>query len=310
MAMREFLRLTYESSYGTFNGSPGSGEQFLITLPGPNSFTMRPVPMRYTIRDPGGLNRMRLVGSNQLSLSGRLMTVLHPSQAEKFLGICLNTSGTREELGSFTLDHAFVSEASPATILYKRYLGCKCAKGSLTASNEGENQKFMMSLDIVGSTPGTITVSDFATPAPSGMPSDLPYVFQNTGGNISIGSTRTQYRSVSIDWTNILDVLFDESQYASAIRFCGRDIGFSFTERLRTNSDRSTFEGTTAVTSSIELDNGTNSVTFAFGARTFFTAVDDDLQLSKAHYRTIKSAVFLDPSAASGAGTDLTLTFA
>lgn len=310
MAMREFLRFTKEATFGTFNGTPGTGEQFWVTLPGPNSFTMRPVPIRYSIRDPGGLNRRRLTGTEQIALSGRLMTVLHPSQADKFLNTLLTTSGTREELGSFTLDHAFLSEASSAAFLYKRYLGCKAKKVGISCSNEGENVKTMVNVDVIGSTPATITVSDMATPAPSNMASDLPYTFQDTSGALVLASTaRTQYSSFSLEVNNILDLLFDESQYAGAIRFCGRDINFSFRQRLNLNTDRTTFEGVTAFSTAVTFNNGTNTAVFTLGSRNFFTSLEDDLQLDKAYYRTINSEVYLDTSLSSGAGNDLVLSF-
>ena len=305
--MREALKITTEASFGVFNSGATSGQKATLTLNGGNQFTMRPVPNRYTIRDAGGRNRTRMVGTEQIGLAGTLTTPLHPSQAGLILGHCFTPTGTPEDLTSFTIDHRFQSADSSGTFLYKRYLGCKVAKASLSASNEGEGTKFMLSLDIVGSTPATITSSDFA-PVIGDLATDLPYTFQDSSGLVSIGSARTQYRDLEITVTNVLDVLFDENQYANRIKFCGRDGMFSFTQRLNNNNDRSPLEAVTAQTVTIALNNGTVATTFNFGAKSIFSSVTDDLPLGREFYQKKTLMSIFDPALSGGSGNDFTIT--
>src|SRR5437763_602834 len=115
---REYLRITPEVTWGTYNGA---GTPIIVDLDQANAFTMRPAPQMWEIRSAAGFNRRRKTGSSKTTVAGALSLAVYPSQVATLIPwICATSANV---LGAVTIDHAAVMEDSGPTTVYRRYLG-------------------------------------------------------------------------------------------------------------------------------------------------------------------------------------------
>ncbi len=115
---RQFLRFTPETTYGTYNSS---GTATFVQIDQNNPFTMRPVPVRWSIRSAGGFNRRVQTGSSKTSLQGNLNSLCYGSQMAAFSSWIFASSSN--VLPSATIDHVIVMDDPSSTKVYRRYLG-------------------------------------------------------------------------------------------------------------------------------------------------------------------------------------------
>ena len=310
MAAREFLRITKEVTFGTYQASPPTSDVCVIQLTAPNAFTMRPVPRFANTRSAGASNRPVTTQSAQVEVKGKLNTLLYPSQAKVMLPWAITLSGTVLDLGSVTIDHAFRLDDGSA-LTYRRYLGCKVDALALSASNSGDAIRMATSYDITAQKPATITVSDLPEPAYGTAPTypgDNPYLFEQSKSLISIGGvTRANYRSFGLNVKNILRGPFDENQYISSLHWSGRDVSFDLDARILAATDRAALEAVTQQALSVGLTDGTNTCTLNAQGNCYIKSVSDDLAWGDpGFYQKLMMEAYLDTTA--GTPTDLTVT--
>lgn len=303
MPARHYIRLTKEATFKTFNASPGANEQIILQVPSGNASTIRNQPLMWTERSAGASNRKVMTGSRTNALAGKLTQKLFPSQAAFWMPQIFTLAGTPLDLASFTMDEVLVM--STGTKKYHRTLGCKVDTAMLKANNTPGGMVWSMDLDIVGSTPATITVSDFAEPAITDYPTDNPYVFQDCAGNLTVGSSFTNFESLTLSVKNILPKdQFDEYQYLQRIPWCGRDIEFDLKVLYKGTTLRTDLEGIAAIAVSCVLDDGTVATTLDMEATNYITDVADDMPFESSYKQAVKITNLLDTTA----GTDITVT--
>lgn len=311
--MRQYLKIWKETSYGVFAnpGSPVKNTDYVVVrLDQGNSFTPRPTPKPYVIRAADGFNRRVQTGSAQTDVKGNLNTILYPEQAQFFLeAMCkLTTTSGVPDTGSYTIDHAIVTEDTVHTIAYRRYLGMKVEQGTLAGSRD--NVIFRLNIGWDGKQPASpnITVTDFPEPAETEFPATLPYVFTHmqSPGNLTLTTSRSEFGSFQLTVKNMLDPTFFEQTYKTRCKWCGRDLDMEIMLLYQTAADRADFEAVTARAVSARVDNGTNHFILDFKASNFDTAVEDDLPLEKLHTQKLTWSNYYDTTAL----TDLAMTFA
>lgn len=325
---RRFLRITQESSFGTYTpnaGGPSLNPSVVIRGNGPNYFRPFTKPQLWQIMDTSGQNIPALVGSEVTMVGGQLVTQLYASQAQFLLQWGLQRINTAQtspwtttelpyDLASCTIDFGYTRGTT--AIKRTRYLGCKVVSGSIACSTDAP--VCILTLNIVGSTPQGNTFDSstdpdatvFPEPALTAYPID-PYLFQHTLGALTIGSARTKYDKLSIEWTNQCKAYFDENRFANAVKMNGRTIKWSSHLRLKpTPDDRaSTYEVVSASAGSVVFDNGTNTCTLDFNGQNFMEDLQEDLPLDEEFYYDLNLFSALDSSVAAP-NSDLQLTFA
>jgi hypothetical protein len=179
-----------------------------------------------------------------------------------------------------------VSRQSTTAALSLGLVACKCVGNAME-----------------GTTDPTSTV--FPAPQETDYPVG-PYTFHHTSGNLTIGSARTQYRSLALNFQNKLSGNFFEGQSLGALRFCGRESTLAADLYLKaTPDDRSAYEALTAQTVSLTFNNGTHTAVINYGAKNLITDLPYDLPLDQAYFLRMTLANLWD----AGAGQDIALSF-
>jgi hypothetical protein len=333
---REFVRFTAEqgppksyfgggSQYGVYYSS---GDKQVIQLTDSNQFTVRPVVMPWEIRAASGYNRRLIRGSGTLSSGGtaRAMVqgslnncIVYDSQSTFWVGTYPRSSnyldygmlnpvpvGTSFELNSYTIDHAILSDDSANTLQYRRYLGCRVRKATITA--DSDSQLMRISCDFVGHAAATpnITVSDFPEPTfvggagPQFYPTGNPYVLAHAGSyTFGAFGARTEFESFNVTIENLIDTTFFNSTNLTRTKFCGRNVDASIAVpfALANNGDRFDYEAaTTPHNASVTFTNGAHVMTFSFGATTYTSGVTDNLDYNRVFRQNIALVNFVDPN--------------
>jgi hypothetical protein len=336
MTPREYLMIVQESAYKTPVTTPvvwNQGTTYGLTnasalyvrLDGGNAFTMRPRPVQVSVPYGGGIAIEAFRVSDKAELKGALNVKLCVGQAPFLLswaGQRINTAQTAPwvttepagDLASCSIYHAIVR--SDGSVKRRVYLGCKVDSWGLSVSEDSTVST--LSLQISGSTPQgnqfdsstDPTNTTFPSPADNAFPID-PYVFLHLGGTSFVtygGAVRTRFTELTINSANILARRFYANRYIQLLRFVGRKttVATKLEYPLAAQDDRTNYEGTLSEACSIELGNGTHSVTFGLNGQNVLGPLEDDLALSDIYFQSSTSNNMYD----SAAGTDFTLTFA
>jgi hypothetical protein len=321
---REFLQITQESSYLTPIAVPVRGtSQIAIRLEDGNSFSMRPTPITQSVMYGGGYNVEADTISDKTQLKGTLKTTLCYSQANLLLGAALTkinsaqtspwtTTEPANQLASVTIDHAIWADDTGA---YKRtrYLGCKVDAGSLSSSEDG--QKFVLSLDLNGSTYQGNTYDSSTDPTSTvfPQPSDNEYptdyvLFIHANGGFSIDSAAfAEFLSLNCSWQYGHVLNFFANRFVQKQRSWGRKVKLDADVILRASPDfRAAFQTLAAKTLSLALTNGTHTITLDWKTKARIEGLDDDLPLGTNYQRKLSLGSRYDTTN----NVDFTFTYA
>jgi hypothetical protein len=333
MAAREYLMIVEESAYLTPATTPtvwttatsyglSNAAAYYIRLDEGNAFSMRPKPIQVEVPYGGGKAIGAYRVSDKIECKGTLKLKLCISQAPFLLswaGVTMSggtapwtSSEPTGDLASCAVYHA-VTEFD-GTVKRRVYLGTKVEGWSLTVSEDSTIAT--LTLNLIASTPqgnafdssSDPTSTPFPAPADNNFPTD-PFVFLNAGGSNYItygGTVRTQFSELSINVQNKLATRYFANRFIQFARLMGRKTTCS--SKILYNSspdDRTHFEGTTAESVSIKLNNGTHGFVMDLKAQNIFEQLDDDLPLDNVYMQSSTEANLYDTSA----GTDFSLTF-
>lgn len=291
---QQWLRITKEATYGTFNGSAAPSDIIWIRLVGDNPFTMRAVPQRQVIRSAdGGNRRVQQVAPRKL-VQGNLNTLCYPSQMAYLLGAALTL--TSNELSSYTFDYF-------DTVQGMRFLGTKIASLGYTSGSDSDYCSLALTLQAQSRT--TVTL---AQPAFSVFPTDTPYVHFETLGQVSVGgSTLAKYKQISFTINNVLAPTWDEDQWITSLYYAGRDVNGSINPQYASATLRTAFESQSALAVSMAWQRAAGLLTtLDMKGVNYIPSVDDDLKLGGASYQMVNFEAFYDGSAS----TDCSFTVA
>lgn len=296
---REYLRITTESTWGTYDAG---GSATIVQLTDSNSFTMRPNPVRWTIRSAGGYNRRWQSGSSKTIVSGALNNlVVYGSQISAWLAWIQPTGSAPGpyDLPSCTIDHSIEMEDGSNTNVFRRYLGVKVGGWQLTSSADSQLLRLSFT-SLVGKSAAAITSSDFAEPAATSYPSGTPFVHEHASA-MTLSSSRTEFDSFQVTGTNLLDPRFFNGTTISYLKYCGRDIDWSIMFPYIISTDRtSLYEGTTASSMSITYTiPASNTLTMNFESQNIIGGVADALDYNRLFTQTISGWSQVDTSVAS-----------
>lgn len=304
----QFVKLTQETAYAVFPTSPATGTQLDLFLTSDNDMTVRAQPQFSPIRDAGFGNRLTRMIPGRTLVNGKFDSYLFPSQALLLMTLAAGLTGTAPctDLPSFSIDHLIDRDVDCGKE-YRRYLGCKIGKFSLKSDMSESGWLWSLDAEVVGSKPGTITGTDFPTPALSAYPADDPFQYFQTAGLVSInGATRTNYQSLSVDVDNVILPFSDENIYPSSVNWFGRTVTFTIKLRYKSPADRLLYEAGTKMPASIEINTGTHTLTLSFGNQAIITACTDALPMGGYFTQTLAFTALMDPSL--GTPTDFSFT--
>lgn len=293
---RQWLRVTKESTYGTYDGAADSSDVNWFRLPQSNPFDMRPVPQRQVIRSADGGNRRRQVVAARKVCSGTLNTLWYPTQAGKLLEGALTLSSN--DLASYTLDYW-------DSAIARRFLGCKIQR--LTLNGTATQDYIPASIQWVGqkldSSAPTLT-----EPADTVFPSEVPYEHYESKGLMTVGATtQTKYSTLGITVSNVLAGTWDEDEWITNLYYCGRDVDLSIRKQYVDQTYRDALEAQSALTVSCAWARASGlTTTFDLQSESYVASVADDFPLDNATYQTVSIQTFYD----SSGSTDVSFTVA
>jgi hypothetical protein len=326
MSAREFLWVVKESALGTVMSSPTPGtDSIYIRLCDGNSFGMVARPVIEEIPYGGGFAVAGEAISDHYVCRGSLKTKLYPSQAQLLLDLLLTrvnsgqtapwtTTELAGDLASVSIFHAV--RRSDGSYSRKRFAGVKASAGTIAVSRQSTTASLALELQACRSygnaMDGSTDPDSNAFPAPSESDYPVgPYTFKQTAGLLSIASTRTQYDSLSIQIQNSLDGRWFENPFLSINQFNGRsstlETDLYFTALP---DDRSAFEAITAQSCSVGFDDGASRLSISFNGKNYVSDLPYDLPLDRAFMSKLRLKNCWDPSAASGAGGDVSFAIA
>lgn len=296
---REFLRVTTESVWGTYDSG---GTATIVQLTDSNSFTMRPAPVRWTIRSAGGYNRRWQSGSSKTVVSGALSNlVVYGSQISAWLAWMQPTGAAPGpyDLPSCTIDHVIQMEDGGNTKVYRRYLGVKVGGWQLTSNADSQLLRLSFT-SLVGKSFATITSSDFSEPAANAYASGTPFVHEHASA-MTLGTSRTEFDAFQVTGTNLLDPRFFNGTTISYLKYCGRDIDWSITFPYVISTDRtSLYENTSASSMSITYTiPAAQTLTLNFESQNIVGGVADSLDFNRLFTQTISGWSQVDTSAST-----------
>jgi hypothetical protein len=303
----QLVRITKEVTFATYNSS---GTHVDVFLPMGDAMTVRVDPQMWSIKDAGQGNRFIKMNVGRKNVGGSLSTYLFPSQATFFLGLAAGLTGTAPclDLPSFTVDHIIYTDNSCATY-GKRYLGCKFGDSSISCDDSDNGCLTTFKGSIIGSTAADITLSDFPNPSLSAYPADDPFQLYHTAENtgaLTIGTVRHDYKSMTIDFKNVLKPFGGEKRFASRVNYFGRQVDFTARLLLTGNADRAVYEAGTKRAVSVIFDNGVNTATLDFGTNCAVMSLSDQFPIDDYFTQTIGFTALVDPTLSPA--TDLTIT--
>jgi hypothetical protein len=310
--MQRFLRITEESTFGTFNNG---GAQIYVRLSGDNAFLPMTDPEFWTVMDGSGLGIPAVYGSATSSNTSTLTTEITFTQANFLLGWAIQrvnsaqtspwtTAELPNDLASCTLDFAW-SQFDTTALKTKRYLGCKVSSLGLSCSKE--SPKLMATFGVTGGTPqgnsfDSSSDPTLTAPALTVYPTDV-VTFEMLKGNVTIATAaRTNYENFSLNVANVLVPYWDESRFPNAIRLGGRTVTASSKWRLKsTVLDRNTYEQAVQQSAVYEFINAaaTHNITFNFNTNGYISSYKEDSPLQREVYYAWSYASYLDPVAGS-----------
>ena len=307
----ELTRFTKEVTYGVFPTAPAAGTQFDLYLPTGDDMTVRVMPKFWMIRDAGQGNRLVKKNMGRKDVSGGIQTYLFPSQAPFMIGLGCGLVGTAPcyDLPSFTDDHMKYLDGTCLKI-GKRYTGCKFTDFSLACSDSDTDPMVMIKGGIIGSVAADITITDFPNPNLSAYPADDPYLIYHTAehtGALTIGTTRHNYKNLTVDIKNVVKPFGGEMRFNQLVGWFGRDVTFSTTLLHAANADRAAYEAGTKQTVSVLWDNGTNTCKLDFGTNVNIDSVQDKHPLDDYFLQDLGFSSLLDPTTGPPS-TDMTVT--
>lgn len=290
---QSWLRITKESTYGTFDSGALTSNIAWVRLHSSNAFTMRAVPQVQVIRSADGGNRRRQLVASRKVVQGNLSTLFYPTQASFFLNAALTL--TSNDLASYTIDFW-------DSIQVHRFLGCKVSQLHLAGTAQAD--AVPLSLSWVGQSKTTATLAD---PGVTVFPTEVPYVHFESKGLLSIGGTVTKYSALGITVKNMLDGTFDEDQWITSCPYVGRDIDLNVKLQYVSSTLRTAFEAQSALTvTAAWARSGGLTSTIDLKTKDYVSSVQDDLPLDKASYQNVDVHCFYD----SAATTDASFTVA
>lgn len=304
---RQWLRLTKESTYGTFNASPSAGEQIYIRLTGDNPFTVMPKPQPFEIVSCDAIGETVQEDNQIYFTDGNLTTPAYPSQMAFFLSQLTGAAGSGTPavyaLPSFTADYYDGART-------RRYLGCHFQTGMLAVPASGGPATW--SLAIISWKPDSSNPT-FTEPALSSFPSDLPLRLQDTVSALKLATsdaTRTKYNAFSATWTNNIAREPDETAYPSLL-YAGRRCAFQGVfHYLTSETDRALYEARTTTTyNQITFTRtGQHTVLLNWNGKGKVTGFSPNYRMAGRNYVTLDMVALYDGAATPNASFAYTVT--
>lgn len=304
---RQWLRLTKESTYGTFNGSPGTGEQIWMRLTGDNPFTVMPKPQPYEIMSCDALGEPIQEDNQIFFTDGNLTCPAYPSQMAFLLNQLTGIAGSGTpavySLPSFTADYFDGART-------RRYLGCHMQAGTLAVPATGGPATW--NLAIIAWKPDT-TNPTLAEPATSVFPTDLPLRLQDSAGAFKLApadSVRTKYNSFTATWTNTIAREQDETAYPTLLYAGRRNTFQGVFHYLSGETDRAIFEGRTTTTyNQVTFTRaGHHTILLDWKGKGKMKNFQPNFRMQGRSYVTLDMAAFFDPSSGVNSSFSYTVT--
>lgn len=304
--VRQAVRITRESTFGTFNGSALAADKATIILSQDNPMTLQMKPRIWEVRNAAYDGRAVRQGTAQSETSGKLSTFLYPSQCKLLLELATKlSSGACRALDSFTLDYIHLLEDGSCTPTYERFLGCQIAKIDVNSNNNGQGVLVMADSDIVAQKRTTIPSIDFPEPLSTDYPDQNPYVFQDSAGTLLIASSITNYSSLNLSITNTIQQRWDENRYPARSKWRERQTTLSVTLLEKNNDLRDAFENQTALSVEYNYNNGIDNLKIDLNTRNYVQSLTNNRPLSGDFEQTAVIRNRIDPAL----NTDLTMTY-
>lgn len=326
MPARHFVELRQESSFGTpilIGARTLNTNAIVPRLDSSGSYGVLMTPNIETIPGGGGYSSPACPYGDTFGTAGPIAGMLYPQQTKFLFDWATTRINTGRTLPWVTTDATDVMPVGDlasisgyqgvlegSTIKRRRASGLKAQSFSIQGSRQSPAWTF--SSTVVGIRDDTNAAGSVADPNSTEFPepagSDYPcgpWLFSHASGGLKIGTSRTLFDGITINFANKLNPYGSESRYPQIIAFHGRTITIEVgLYRKPSPDDLASFRALTALDVEIVLSNGTNTLTLDFGTKCRWTAMSQDLPLDN-HYRWTGTITVYDD-----AGTDFSFTYA
>jgi hypothetical protein len=313
-----------ESALGVVMTSPIAGTNSMyIRLDGNNAFNMRMKPKKYEVGYGGGVPTKVIRGADSYETVGVLKTQLYPVQAQMLMSwaaVPINTGQTSpwptsEIAGDLASNSVYFGyQRSDGTFRRRRAPGCKVSGWSLSCSRQDPILRASFTLvaqKMVGNEVDSSSDpngTEFPFPTDDTSYPTGPYLFSHTSGNLTIGTSRTQFESIQIDVQNVVKSPPFDQKFPQLVRYLGRS---QSTLKAKLNlkaspDDRVNFESQTAMSASVEWNNGTHTFTLNFNGNNVIDDIGDDFPDEDIYEYDLTLANLRDTSSTSN---DIALSF-
>lgn len=254
--VRQALRITKESVYGTYDSGASAGNKAIIILPKDNPFNGAMKPRIWRLMSAGQDGRQIRQGSKQKEAMCGFDTFLFPSQAALILGLAGTiTAGACRSISSCTIDFGYHLDDDSCTFAGERYLGCVMDSFAMGINANGDGVMCTANCSFKAQKREDATIVDFPEPANADYPDEDPFLFQDSVGALKIGTTQSDYFSILFSNQNTLTQRFDENQYARKVRWRSRKSTLAVGLLYKSNTLRDASENQTALDTEFTLTN-------------------------------------------------------
>lgn len=255
--VRVAVRVTQEATYGTYDASASTANKMTLLLPGDSAFEGMMTPTIWRLRSAGYDGRQVRQGTKQWDAKCSVKTKLFPAQADFMLRLAsgIGLSSNCRTFPSATIDYRYILEDSGCTIAVERYYGCQVASFNMNANNQGDGVQVTADVNWVCQKRLDGTGTDFPEPAGSDYPATDPFLFQDSVGTLTVGSSITNYASLNLAINNVIQRRWDESTYPMRGKWRSRDITLAIGLLYKDNTFRNAMENQTALAVSYRYIN-------------------------------------------------------
>lgn len=254
--VRQAVRITKESVYGTYDSGATSGNKATLILPKDNPFNGVMKPRIWRLNSAGQDGRQIRQGSKQKEASCGFETFLFPSQAALILALAGTISaGACRTIPSSTIDFRYLLDDDSCTMQGERYHGCVVETLTLMFNANGDGVMCGANVSFRAQKRTDIDNVAFPEPASGDYPDEDPFLFQDTVGALKIGTTQTDYFSIVFTNNNVLTQRFDENQFARKVRWRSRNATLAVGLLYKSNALRDAAENQTPTDVEVSMVN-------------------------------------------------------
>lgn len=294
-----YARLTKETTFGVFETTPATGDQFWVEITERNPFRVMETPGISSSRSASDYNLRGRAQTVRYTVGGSLSTRVYPSQSDRLVKWGFRPTGSPLKLPSYSAD---IFDG----VNVKRYLGLQVADGTLRSGADPNTAALTLAYTLVGTK--MVDAITLTVPSPIPIPNEPFYVHQDAEGSVIInGSGNVDYSDITIRVQNRLAGGHRAGKWVTRRDYRGRDLDVM----LNPYTSDNTFYNRFRTSVPVPLQVGwalpvANAIQFDFQAANYVEAYDRPRDLDQIDQDVMTFAAHVDRT--TGIDADVVVT--